>query len=852
VAGRGAEVHELSDGWEVGGCEPDACPGPEQLDRLDWIPAQVPGTAGSALRAAGLWEPGDARDLDDEDWWFRLRFAAERAREDERLILALDGIATVAEVYLNGEQLTVSPSMFVAHRLDVTGKLGERNELAIRCLALKPLLKVSRRPRARWRTKLVSDGNLRFFRTMLIGRTPGFTPRAAVVGPWKPVRLERLRGISGSDLRVRTRLDGRVGHVSVHAGVDLLAADVRLETASLVLSGPTGEHRTELIPKHDPTGVTVAGELAVDGAERWWPHTHGTPAVYHASLELGAGDEQCTIDAGRVGFRSLAYPRDLELDGIQLVVNGTPVFARGAVWTPLDVTRPCSLERDLRPVLAEVVDAGMNMLRVPGIGCYESDAFYDACDELGILVWQDFMFANMDYPAQDDQFMAIVRREAQELLEALAPRPSLAVLCGGSEVAQQAAMLGLDPSVAGGPLYDDLMPSAIKDAGLDTAFVPSTPWGGDLPFRPDRGVANYYGVGAYLRPLADARLSEVRFAAECLAFSNLPDEDALEPIQVPGGLVPHHPRWKAGVPRDVGAGWDFEDVRDHYLRLLYGHDPVVLRSTDPDGYMELSRQVTGEVVAEVFGEWRRVASPCAGGLVLWLTDVRLGAGWGLLDHRGLPKVAYHHMRRACAPVAVWTTDEGLGGVAVHVANDRLAPVDAVLRIATYRDFAVRVDEVEEAISLDPHGSRTMNVETILGRFVDAAWAYRFGPPSQDVIVVSLEQADADRRRLISQAFRFPAGYPSGRETAVRLGLAATIESHDEDTATVTVRADRLAYGVRLRVPGFTPDDDAFSVEPGHAREVQLRRSGPEATAPAGHITALNLIGRVTVVSSSAT
>jgi beta-mannosidase len=849
VAGRGAEVRELSEGWEVGGCEPDACPVPDQLDRLDWIPAQVPGTAGSALRAAGLWEPGDVRDLDGEDWWFRLRFATERARDNERLILALDGIATVAEVYLNGERLADSASMFVAHRLDVTDKVGERNELAIRCLALKPLLKVSRRPRARWRTKLVSEGNLRFFRTMIMGRAPGFTPRAGAVGPWKPVRLERCRAVAASELRLRARLDGRSGHVSVHARLDVLGAGARVETASLVLSGPTGEHDAELVPTQESRAVAVAGELVVDGAELWWPHTHGTPAVYRASLMLDLGDEHVAIDAGRVGFRSLSYPRDVERDGMRLAVNGTPVFARGALWTPLDLTRPCSLERDLRPVLAEVVEGGMNMLRVPGIGCYESDAFYDACDELGILVWQDFMFANMDYPAQDEQFMAIVRREVREVMDALAPRPSLAVVCGGSEVAQQAAMLGLDPSVAGGPLYEDLMPSAIKDAGVDAAFIPSTPWGGDLPFRPDRGVANYYGVGAYLRPLVDARLSDVRFAGECLAFSNVPDEEALEPIQVPGGLVPHHPRWKAGVPRDVGAGWDFEDVRDHYLRLLHELDPVALRSTDPEGYLDLGRQVTGEVVAEVFGEWRRAASPCAGGLVLWLTDVAPGAGWGLLDHRGLPKVAYHHMRRVCAPVAVWTTDEGLGGVAVHLANDRPAPVDAILRIATYRGFGVRVDQVEEAVSLDPHGSRTVNVETLLGRFVDASWAYRFGPPSQDVIVVSLEQAEQDRRRLLSQAFRFPAGRPRGRETAPQLGLAATIETRDEDTATVTVRADRLAYGVRVRIPGFTPDDDAFSVEPGHAREVQLRRSGAESAAPTGHITALNLTGRVAVASS---
>src|SRR6202035_3043975 len=109
-----------------------------------------------------------------------------------------------------------------------------------------------------------------------------------------------------------------------------------------------------------------------------------------------------------------------------------------------------------------------------------------------------------------------------------------------------------------------------------------------------------------------ARRSEVRFAAECLAFSNVPDEAAVEAVMAgaPGALAVHHPRWKAGVPRDVGTGWDFGDVRDHYLALLFGVDPSELRRVDHERYLELSRAVTGEAMSEVFGEWRRDASPC--------------------------------------------------------------------------------------------------------------------------------------------------------------------------------------------------------------------------------------------------
>ncbi|MGZ4187077.1 MAG: glycoside hydrolase family 2 protein [Solirubrobacteraceae bacterium] len=836
---------ELSDGWEVACTAPGTSPDVAGIDGLEWLPGQAPGTAAAALRAAGQWDWHDERDFDADDWWFRTRFDAAPAVDGEELILTFDGIATVSDVYLNGQHLLSSDSMFAAHRRDVGRLIGARNELAIHCRALAPLLEVSRRPRARWRTALVSHGNLRFYRTMLLGRAPGFAPRPAVVGPWKPVRLERRRGVAVHRLDLRPRAQSGRGRLEVHAVLRVLDGAREIRAASIELSAEEAAHgaRLELSPSGDGT-VAATGELVIDEVRPWWPHTHGEPSLYRARLVVDTG-EQHELDAGTVGFRALESRGELERDGIALAINGVPVFARGAVWTPLDPALPCSRGAELERTLETVAAAGMNMLRVPGIGCYESDEFYELCDRLGILVWQDFMFANLDYPEQDEQFMNGVRSEVTDVLGALGKRPSLAVLCGGSEVAQQVAMLGLDPQLANGPLYGELLPSLVKQAGIDAPYVPSTPWGGELPFRPGAGVANYYGVGAYLRPLTDARLAGVRFAGECLAFANVPDEEALEPLGGAGAAPGHHPRWKAGVPRDAGAGWDFEDVRDHYLRELFGVDPVVLRSTDAQRYLELSRTVSGEVMGEVFGEWRRSGSPCGGGLVLWLTDLVPGAGWGVLDHRAEPKVAYHHLRRVLSPVAVWTTDEGLDGVAVHVANDLSVALRATLRVALYRDLEIRVDEARREVALQPHSSRSFNVEAILGRFVDVSWAYRFGPPAQDLIAVSLEDEDGE---LLSQCFRLPAGRPTRRETPERLGVEVHAQTVDEDTAALTVSSERFLYGVRPLVPGFRPDDDAFSVEPGRPRVVALRRTaaGTGDEAARGSITALNLDGRAPI------
>jgi beta-mannosidase len=820
----------LSEGWEAAACAPDSHLDPAALGDLEWIAASVPGTAAAALCDAGRWRLGEEYDFDAEDWWFRTRFEAEPAQEGEEVLLRLDGIATVSEVYLDGALALESNSMFAAHAIDLGPLLrAGGNELAIRCRALGPLLAQPRKPRARWRTRLVGGG-LRFFRTMLLGRAPGIAPGPAAVGPWRPVRIERRRVFAVERLGLRPRLEGEEGVVELDVVLRSLDGQA-LGAASVEISGPSGEHRAMLAvaPSEEGAeagrdGVRVVGSLSVPEAARWWPHTHGEPALHEVRLRVG----ETVVDAGRVGFRTLAPGpdgHDLETDGLDLRVNGVRVFARGAIWTPVDPVGLAPSEAELRSTLEAARDAGMNMLRVAGIGSYESEAFHDLCDELGILVWQDFMFANLDYPIEDEGFRAAVEHEVRQQLELLAGRPSLAVLCGNSEVEQQAAMMGLDPSLGRGELFGELLPRLLAESGADAAYVPSAPCGGEMPFHPGRGIANYFGVGGYRRPLSDARSAGVRFASECLALANVADGAGLDDLE---------------APRDAGAEWDFGDVRDHYLAELHGVDPTALREHDPERYLALSREVSGEVMAAVFGEWRRAGSPCNGGLVLWLRDLAPGAGWGLLDSAGRPKAAYRHLRRALAPTAAWIVDEGLGGLDVHLAHDRPEPLAARLRIALYRDFEQRAGEAEEELELPAHGVAIRSVEGLLGRFVDASSSYRFGNPQQDLVVASLEPQGGGEP--FSRAFAVPAGRPRQVESAAELGLEAVVEPL-ADGAVLTLVSRRFVHGVRVEAAGYVAADDAFSLEPGVPRRLVLKQSREAADTHVG-LTALNLRERL--------
>src|SRR5690606_36721605 len=180
--------------------------------------------------------------------------------------------------------------------------------------------------------------------------------------------------------------------------------------------------------------------------------------------------------------------------------------------------------------------------------------------------------------------------------------------CGGSEIYQQGAMMGLPEATWKGPLTEEILPGIAGKLCPEIPYVPNSPCSGALPFISNEGVSHYYGVSAYRRPLEDARRAEVRFATECLAFSNLPEARTLKThLDTP---PVHDPHRNARGSRDRGVSWDFEDVPDAYLEMLYGYDPPRLLREDVEQYLHLFRAVTAEVVAATFADRRRPESTC--------------------------------------------------------------------------------------------------------------------------------------------------------------------------------------------------------------------------------------------------
>lgn len=788
----GADMRPLEQGWTLLMTEAGRYHVPADLPRTAFnISASVPGTVAAALTEAGLFDPAHPSPLHDKDVWYRRSLAGETPGP---AVLRFEGLATIAEIFVNGALRHTCQSMF--EPVDLALDLSGQDELAICFRALQPHFD-SKGPRARWRPQMINQQGLRLVRTTLLGHMPGWCPEIHPVGPYRPISLIRPSRDIVSGLRIRADLDEfGTGHLTVE-----LQEDTGAEMAILCCGRTT--------PFEKASNGRLTAKLELPGVAAWWPRTHGDPALHDVTLALDGRIHPL----GLVGFRRIEVDHEEDGSGFGLKVNGVPVFCRGSVWTNADILRLPGSGEAYAPWLTKAAEANMNMIRIGGTMTYESADFFRLCDRLGIMVWQDLMFGNFDYPVSDEAFSRRAVVEVETLLGGLQGHPSLVVVAGGSEVFQQGAMLGLPERIWKSEFFTETLARAVTDHRPDVAYVPNSPYGGSMPFSPNEGVTHYYGVGAYQRPLEDARRANVRFAAECLAFAHVPQQRTLDKtLSVP---PVHDPRWKERVPRDRGASWDFEDVRDHYLEELYAIDPARLRREDPSAYLDHARATTAELVTETFAEWRRSGSSCRGALTWTFQDLEAGPGWGLIDVTGEQKSAWYALKRAFRPIQILLMDEGTNGLDIHLLNERATSQSVTLEIACLRDGTQAVVSASRAISLDSRSAHRLPATDLFGAFFDTTYAYRFGPPAHDVTVARLLD---DTGTVVAEAYHFP----QGRKVAKHASKVDHAFHQIDGIWWLELTTGQFAQSVHLDFEHFLAEDDWFHLAPGRTRRIALR------------------------------
>lgn len=405
----------------------------------NWLPAKVPGDVHLDLMAAGIItdpfygvESDHCLWMEEKDWWYRTTFSVpdlEKKRAQQHIYLLFQGLDTFATVYLNGEKICTHQNMFVPLRLAVTHRIhaGE-NDLRV-CLASPAYAP-------------------HIHRDSILARTPpqrlcsrkaqscygwDISPRLVTIGIWRPVEIIIGNDVGLTDSWVRTkRLTGT--NAQVELDFTMVVNDNRSHRVQVDLA--VYDQRRSLALDIAAPGTRRVESFDLENPPLWWPYNHGTPALLPYSISVSCDGQVMDRAEGVFGVRTIEMvmePRGTDRTGFYFKVNDKPVFLKGMNWTPCDAIYARITDERYRQLLSKTVESNINALRVWGGGFYEAKLFYDLCDRMGILVWQDFMFACGVYP-QDEPFLTEVKEEAENVVKNLRNHPSIFLWCGDNEV----------------------------------------------------------------------------------------------------------------------------------------------------------------------------------------------------------------------------------------------------------------------------------------------------------------------------------------------------------------------------------------------------------------------------------
>ncbi|MCF6193192.1 MAG: hypothetical protein L3J46_02530 [Kangiellaceae bacterium] len=823
----------LEKNWGLFKSSPDQFCSPTEIEfsTLLTIPAAVPGTVAMSVngKAPNCWKPELV--YDDFDWWYTLVLDSNNSYlsslDFSNTTLCFDGLATLTEVWLNDKLLLKTENMFRSYKVPITTlKLGDRLSVVFRSTA--NFLKI-KRPRPKWKTKLVDNQQLRWLRTCVLGRSSFWTPPITAIGPWKSIYLQSPRQYVIESCRITTHVNEELPHLSIDiVGTSLLPMDSSTD-ATIKINGH--KHPLPIIIQDDK--FSISEQLDLDGLDLWWPHTHGEPSLYNYEITVGTQDNLINIKSGRIGFKHSQWIADKNTT--QIKINGVTIFCRGTCWSLSDYISLSASSGELRQLLTLMRDAGVNMIRVGGTMVYESDEFYGLCDELGILIWQDFMFASMDYPVDNEQFNLNITEEVSQQTSRLSNYSCIAIYCGNTDVEAQSAMYGIDKSQWSNSFFENSIPEILEQFHPGIPYISSSPSGGALPFHLSEGTSHYWGVGAYMLPTSDKNKERVKFASEGMGLSHIPNDKFITENFGKNKLFPYSNDFVYRVPRDLGAGWDFDTIRDFYIEDVFGINARQLKRQNIERYIEMSRVVTGEVISRVFEYWRSEHSSCNGGLIWFNRDFWPCAGFGIFDSDSQPKAAYYQLKRAWANRTVIIENSGLDGANITVVNDKQHQFDGALLINFVKEGKLSDKETRFSINIDGHKKKSFNLDEILGRFIDSGYAYKFGPPIYDILSCKLVD---HKDKVVSESFMFREGLelPVHPKESVLI----KVKKSSLNSIKITIESDVFLHFVRINAKNYFADENYFHLCPGHTKTITLNKLEDHSDRFRGALEALNL------------
>ena len=614
------------------------------------VPAQVPGSVYHDLLTAGeIPDPfyrdneNEALKLMDNDFIYSRSFTVPASLlENDAVVLHCDGLDTLATVTVNGCLVGTAKNMHRTYEFDVKSVLraGE-NEISVKFDSPTRFIKEAY---ALSRADGSSDAMVGF---PLIRKAHcmfgwDWGPRLPDAGIWRDISILGVRTARIRDVHVlQFHEEGKVTlEINTHVTELTGSADVKVS-----VTAPDG------------TVFTAEGEKAVMEIENpalWWPNGLGDQPLYTVTVELGDGLDSWSR---RIGLRTLTVTRKKDQWGESFshCVNGVDVFAMGADYIPEDNLLPRVNPERTRRLLEDAKAANMNCVRVWGGGYYPDDFFYDICDELGLLVWQDFMFACAVYNLTED-FEENIKAEFVDNVRRLRHHASLALWCGNNEmeqfVAQGEWVSSLRQKADYIKMYEYIIPKILKEEDPQTFYWPASPSSGgsfDEPQDPNRGDVHYWDVWHGLKPFTDYRNYLFRYVSE-FGFQSFPCMQTIEAFTAPEDrnvfsyVMEKHQRNASANGRIVS-----------YLSQMY------LYPGELTDLVYASQLLQAQAMQYGVEHWRRNRndSRCMGAVVWQLNDCWPVASWASIDYFGRWKALHYYEKRFFAPVLISCHEEGI-------------------------------------------------------------------------------------------------------------------------------------------------------------------------------------------------
>jgi beta-mannosidase len=712
---------ELHAGWELSA---GSGPVPDAVAGLT-VPAAVPGCVHTDLLAAGLIADPF---LDDNatgqqwigltDWTYATRIHVEASEPGAYHELVFEGLDTVATVLLDGQVLGEVANQFRTHRFDVTDRLAATNlDLEIRFRSpIRYANAESARLGARPRPFPMPFEAIR--------KSPAsfgwdWGPGTFTSGIWRPVRLETWTVARLRTVRVAATPQGPGG--VVEADVDVDRCD---DTTDVTVTVALGGASTSVTLGAGQTSARLS--LAVPDARRWWPIGHGEQPLYDVEVVLAAEGQQLDVARRRVGFRTVRWETAPDADGtpFTLVVNDRPIFVKGVNWIPDDLFLVRVDRARYEQRLIQAVEANVNLVRVWGGGIYESDDFYDLCDELGLLTWQDFAFACSAYP-EEEPLRGEVVAEARDQITRLAHHASLVLLNGNNENLWEYEDKGwaplLDGLTWGAAYYYEVLPALVAELAPHVPYTPGSPFspGGQEANAEAHGSVHVWDVWNE-KDWTRYRDRRPRFVAE-FGWQGPPTWSTLTHALSDAPLTPESPGMIA-----------HQKAVDGHAKLTRGLVPHFRVPADMETWhwaMQLNQALAVTAALEHYRAW----APRTMGAIVWqLNDCWPGTTWAAIDTLGRPKPLYYALERAFAPrhLSVQPTSDGL---MVAVSNDTGAPWTGPLRSRRLDMQGEVLAEHYMDVALSPFETRRLTL--------DAGVCHTINAPSE-LLVVSLDDTRA--------------------------------------------------------------------------------------------------------------